>query len=660
MKTRKILSMALALIMVFALVPVATLAEGVGALVQESNAMRKLDNTWAALEAAEAEALASGATRIEVINAVYEAALNLNLVDADSFSDFSKDGFYFTVDGMYNAYNFRLRNELDTDCAPATEGVVLVKGNGNGEAMKDAESPNVFLVAPYYGHDGSFTDQYRREAQSIAEATGGDYLLIQSTAATGPAIAENYTDKGVVIYDSHGSQSGTSSYLCLTTNAGITQQDYQNGWAVNAGGAAYIDGRYIENHVDGTLANPIVWMAICEGMKRAGQGTTGYALLRAGAGIVYGYSQSVTFVGDYMYEEVFWNVMKEGGTVAEAYAHMIDVHGIPDPRGDAYPIVMSDVDPFPANPDGPQTVYCEWTLFGEAEPVALTGFSLDTNAVEMYVGRSANVVFGREPENANQYELVWTSANESIATVNGNNRRATINGVSNGVTTITCTVMVDGQVFGTANVTVTVSVDTTLMEALNVPGGMLQFGTSEGYGFEAVTEGDRYLAKSNNAGASNSTATLTTTIEMAAGDTLTFEYYYSSENNYDWYTLKVNGNQLQRLSGTNQANWATYTYTAQTAGSYTFEWSYSKDGSVNNGSDCVKIDNVEFSGTIPTVEGDVDGDGNVTVQDALLVLRAAMGVQQLTPAQVAAADMDGDGNVTANDAIIVLRLALDD
>ncbi|MCH5278438.1 MAG: hypothetical protein J1E60_01470, partial [Christensenellaceae bacterium] len=96
MKTRKILSMALALIMVFALVPVATLAEGVGALVQEANAMRKLDNTWAVLEAAEAEALASGADCIEVINAVYEAALNLKLVDADSFSDFSKDGFYFT------------------------------------------------------------------------------------------------------------------------------------------------------------------------------------------------------------------------------------------------------------------------------------------------------------------------------------------------------------------------------------------------------------------------------------------------------------------------------------------------------------------------------------------------------------------------------------
>ena len=228
MKTRKFLALALALIMAFAMIPVASLAENVDGLVNEAAAMRKLDNAWAALDAAEADALAQGMSRTEVINAVYTAALNLNTVDKDSFSDFTKDGFYFTVDGMYCAYNYRLRNELNTDCAPVEEGVVLTKGSKKSVALKDAESPNVFLIAPYYGHDSTFTDQYKREAQSIAEATGGEYLLIQSTSATGPAIAENFPDKGVVIFDSHGSQSGTSSYLCLTTNSGITQEDYNN------------------------------------------------------------------------------------------------------------------------------------------------------------------------------------------------------------------------------------------------------------------------------------------------------------------------------------------------------------------------------------------------------------------------------------------------
>ena len=601
MKTRKFLALALALIMAFAMIPVASLAENVDGLVNEAAAMRKLDNAWAALDAAEADALAQGMSRTEVINAVYTAALNLNTVDKDSFSDFTKDGFYFTVDGMYCAYNYRLRNELNTDCAPVEEGVVLTKGNGKKSALKDAESPNVFLVAPYYGHDSSFTDQYKREAQSIAAATGGEYLLIQSTSATGPAIAENFVDKGVVIFDSHGTQSGTSSYLCLTTNSGITQEDYNNGWAVRSGSAAFIDGRYIENHTPDTLSNCLVWMAICEGMKRQGQGTTGYALLRAGAGVVYGYSQSVTFAGDYVYEVTFWNAMKNAddpATVADAFSLMVEEHGACDPYGDAWPIVMSEDDPFPANPDSAQTVNSQWTLFGNPEPVDITGFSLQQNAVEMYIGRTAEINFVRQPENANNYELVWTSSNESVATVTGNKRKATVTGISAGTATITCTVMVNGEVFGSANVAVTVNVDTTLMEALNVEGGALQFGTSEPYGFEAVTEGDRFLAKSNNASIGNSTATLTTTVQMAAGDTLTFDYYYSSENNYDWYRFKANGTEVQKLSGTGMSDFASYTYTAASDGAYTFEWSYSKDSSVNGGNDCVKLDNVAFSGTI--------------------------------------------------------------
>ena len=601
MKTRKFLSLALALIMAFAMIPVASLAENVNGLVNEAAAMRKLDNAWAALDAAEADALAQGMSRTEVINAVYTAALNLNTVDKDSFSDFTKDGFYFTVDGMYCAYNYRLRNELNTDCAPVEEGVVLTKGNKKSVALKDAESPNVFLIAPYYGHDSTFTDQYKREAQSIAEATGGEYLLIQSTSATGPAIAENFPDKGVVIFDSHGSQSGTSSYLCLTTNSGITQEDYNNGWAVNSGSAAWIDGRYIENHAPDTLSNCFVWMAICEGMKRQGQGTTGYALLRAGAGVVYGYSQSVTFVGDYMYEETFWNAMKNAddpATVADAFNLMVEEHGACDPYGDAWPIVMSEDDPFPTNPDSAQTVNSQWTLFGNPEPVDITGFSLQQNAVEMYIGRTAEINFVRQPENANNYELVWTSSNESVATVTGNKRKATVTGISAGTATITCTVMVNGSVFGTATCEATVNIDTSLFDSLNVAGGSLQFGTSQPYGFEAVTEGDRFLAKSNNASIGNSTATLTTTVQMAAGDTLTFDYYYSSENNYDWYRFKANGTEVQKLSGTGMSDFASYTYTAASDGAYTFEWSYSKDSSVNGGNDCVKLDNVAFSGTI--------------------------------------------------------------
>ena len=600
MKTRKFLALALALIMAFAMIPVASLAENVDGLVNEAAAMRKLDNAWAALDAAEADALAQGMSRTEVINAVYTAALNLNTVDKDSFSDFTKDGFYFTVDGMYCAYNYRLRNELGKVTEPANDGIFTIKGSGSNAAMKDAESPNVLLLGPYYGYDSNFDDSYKNATQPIADATGGDWELIQGHAATGPAIVEAFPDYGSVFVDSHGTASGSSTYICLTTNEGITQEDYNNGWAVSSGGAAWIDGRYIQHHLNGAhISNPFVWLGICEGMKLSGHGVMANALVEAGCGAVYGYSQSVTFVADLtMYLPSFTGSLMEGATIADAFQTMKDEYGVPDPRGDAYPIIVSPVDPYPANPDSEQTVYCEWTLFGNAEPVDITGFSLDTENVEIYVGKSAAVMFNRVPDNANNYELVWTSSDESVATVTGNKRRANVTGISAGTATITCTVMVNGEVFGSANVAVTVNVDTTLMEALNVEGGALQFGTSEPYGFEAVTEGDRYLAKSNNASIGNSTATLTTTVQMAAGDTLTFDYYYSSENNYDWYRFKANGTEVQKLSGTGISDFASYTYTAASDGAYTFEWSYSKDSSVNGGNDCVKLDNVAFSGTI--------------------------------------------------------------
>ena len=58
---------------------------------------------------------------------------------------------------------------------------------------------------------------------------------------------------------------------------------------------------------------------------------------------------------------------------------------------------------------------------------------------------------------------------------------------------------------------------------------------------------------------------------------------------------------------------------------------------------------------VAALPGDIDSDGFVTANDALMVLRAALGI---IGDLGSAADMDGDGNVTANDALIILRAAL--
>ncbi len=53
--------------------------------------------------------------------------------------------------------------------------------------------------------------------------------------------------------------------------------------------------------------------------------------------------------------------------------------------------------------------------------------------------------------------------------------------------------------------------------------------------------------------------------------------------------------------------------------------------------------------------GDVNGDGYIDAADALLCLRASVGLITLTPEQEAAADVNHDGLVDAGDAILILR-----
>lgn len=55
--------------------------------------------------------------------------------------------------------------------------------------------------------------------------------------------------------------------------------------------------------------------------------------------------------------------------------------------------------------------------------------------------------------------------------------------------------------------------------------------------------------------------------------------------------------------------------------------------------------------------GDVDGDGAVTVMDALLALQATAGKVELTEPQQTAADVDGTAGVSAADALMILQYA---
>lgn len=57
-------------------------------------------------------------------------------------------------------------------------------------------------------------------------------------------------------------------------------------------------------------------------------------------------------------------------------------------------------------------------------------------------------------------------------------------------------------------------------------------------------------------------------------------------------------------------------------------------------------------------DGDADENGIVDVNDALLVLRCAMGLLPVTQAVLEHGDMNGSGTIETDDALILLRIAL--
>ena len=84
----------------------------------------------------------------------------------------------------------------------------------------------------------------------------------------------------------------------------------------------------------------------------------------------------------------------------------------------------------------------------------------------------------------------------------------------------------------------------------------------------------------------------------------------------------------------------------------------------NPGEEAICVDQFEVWGSEgetpvePEIIGDVNGDGEATIADALLALRYVMELEELTEEQLAQADVDGDGEVTMIDCLLIQRYAM--
>ena len=269
---------------------------------------------------------------------------------------------------------------------------------------KTVSGRDVYLFAPYYELDSSFEGEgggYDTWGGILAHFTGGEYIRYDREAATIDALADALEDSAVVLIDSHGDTDtgdsyGSSSYICLQSGAGITAADYAYDPVAGVSHAYYggtsgdgkmsyyeVDGTAIANHMEKNASNNLLWNATCFGMSTDGICAP---LMNRGVGVVYGYSREVSFGGDQFWMETFMDELTNGKSVQQAVSSMKRICGAWDysrqiceyngwtsywindtaadamANGDAFPVVVSGADRYPANPDALQTVYSDWQL----------------------------------------------------------------------------------------------------------------------------------------------------------------------------------------------------------------------------------------------------------------------------------------------------------
>lgn len=155
----------------------------------------------------------------------------------------------------------------------------------------------------------------------------------------------------------------------------------------------------------------------------------------------------------------------------------------------------------------------------------------------------------------------------------------------------------------------------------------------------------------------------TTTQSTPAGINATYTLFLQNNGTGgDSYMLAVDNQDnaaranLSIVSPVFVSSGATRNFTLNVTNSAAGNFSVNVTASSNN--DTSKLMYINTTTTVTTLKGDVNGDGQVTIVDALFIAQYTVGTRALTPAQLAAADVNGDGQVTVVDALFIAQFTV--
>ena len=183
---KRMLSMLLVLLMICTMFPAAYAAEEAAPEAAEQTAYAAADAIFDSIDAMEKAPARKNNTKTQLTDAAAQLVMASESYLAGSLKRKGDSFTWWTVDGIRCVYNPYIREKHKNMVAPEN---ALPDGIYNEPKETKGGWPSgnqVYLVAPYYGHDSTFTDQYKKEATEAAKAIGDTdgYTLYSGTACS--------------------------------------------------------------------------------------------------------------------------------------------------------------------------------------------------------------------------------------------------------------------------------------------------------------------------------------------------------------------------------------------------------------------------------------------------------------------------------------------